>query len=556
VSLRRGTFGRRATGRQVAAAARSAIAYLSRHAPSDGSFEGAHDLSSRAAATTALYELAGSRFDDGTLAAIATREWSHVRDVMTAASEAVHRTADVRLAVQALVARIAHSTSRLPGDVDLLRSWTAFLVTGPSDDPGGDGVLALCGAFRILRDRSLLEEAAARGVALLASVGGTGRDDLRGADHRLAVPLAALEAIAPDAERRAALRSLVEPLLVPVVDGRVAISSLPWVDATTTTEIACRVESLVATLGVELCAGDRARASLLARAVLAGLASCYDRQVVPGHPRGTDADARGGFSERAEDRSVAFGLAPRVLRASVGALSWLGPRMRAAPRRTRGAKKGGSPRRHATAPRVVRVPVSLGMEWHPGGQTLRCGREVFTHEGPTPTDASHDVAHLLIAAASRLPWRPQGESWLVRFAEYNAVFVEHLLVETFNCVAQGGIAPESVLPKVLKHARWFVEEHFAPFPVTAEEAYRHLCAGLDADALVRLSPYFFAVKSNERGSPGARARSYALSFGAGDCPPPAPGSGAAMREVLCRQLSRMLERGPTRVDLRQRGIES
>jgi len=174
----------------------------------------------------------------------------------------------------------------------------------------------------------------------------------------------------------------------------------------------------------------------------------------------------------------------------------------------------------------------LGISWGPERQTLYCGTESFTHEGPAQTEPSHDLAHLLIAAAGNLPWRPAGEDKLVRHAEYNAVFVETLLDQIYNCVVFRSIRPDAILAECLRYGRWFVEEHFAPFPMPAEEAYRLFCRNINAAPLVRLSPYFFAQKRLERPRPndvklsGCRVRNrpwqdpetWEISFGAADVP--------------------------------------
>jgi hypothetical protein len=99
--------------------------------------------------------------------------------------------------------------------------------------------------------------------------------------------------------------------------------------------------------------------------------------------------------------------------------------------------------------------------------------------------------------SSDLLWLPQGNPDEVRIAEYNAVFLEQLLSNAYNCVVLQSIAPRDVLTKTLHYARWFVEQHYAPFPVAAEEAYRQFCWGIDTAAVSSLAAYFFVQRARE-----------------------------------------------------------
>jgi hypothetical protein len=137
-----------------------------------------------------------------------------------------------------------------------------------------------------------------------------------------------------------------------------------------------------------------------------------------------------------------------------------------------------------------------GMSWNPAWQVLFHQGEVYAHEGPTNTDPTHDMAHLIIALGSRLAWMPEGDQ--LRVAEYNAVFVEHLLDNSYWCVTNQSIEANSILKCTLDYARWFVEQHYAPFPIPTEEAYRQFCGGIDPDAVVGLAPLFFELKRRER----------------------------------------------------------
>jgi hypothetical protein len=166
------------------------------------------------------------------------------------------------------------------------------------------------------------------------------------------------------------------------------------------------------------------------------------------------------------------------------------------------------------------VVMRVGMSWNTKEQRYFCGDEFFLHEGFTATDPSHDCAHLLIAANGDMPWNPTGEkNAFVRTVEYNASVLEHLLDETFNCCVYR--APEAeCLPKVVKYAHWFVEEHYKPFPVSAKQALETFCSKLNKQTIVRLSPHFFSMKRSERQNPrGFRGGHIVLEFEVDDPPP-------------------------------------
>jgi hypothetical protein len=97
-------------------------------------------------------------------------------------------------------------------------------------------------------------------------------------------------------------------------------------------------------------------------------------------------------------------------------------------------------------------------------------RRVYVHDGFTNTEPSHDLAHVLIGMGSSLLWCPRGSDDEVRISEFNAVFLEHLLSTAYECVMCRSISLQEILPKALRHARWFVQEHYAPFPMATEEA--------------------------------------------------------------------------------------
>jgi hypothetical protein len=158
----------------------------------------------------------------------------------------------------------------------------------------------------------------------------------------------------------------------------------------------------------------------------------------------------------------------------------------------------------------------LRLCWRRERQTFAFGDTVYAHEGPTKTNPSHDLAHLLVAANGGLPWLPFGESW--RLAEYNAVFIETLLNHIRYAVVSQPIGGAVILKRTLRHARWFVDKHYAPFPVPAEEAYRLFCWQIYPSVIGRLSPLFFDLRAKELLAP-AGPEGVTIRFAASQTPP-------------------------------------
>jgi hypothetical protein len=181
----------------------------------------------------------------------------------------------------------------------------------------------------------------------------------------------------------------------------------------------------------------------------------------------------------------------------------------------------GAAARTTTGAQDVDV-ATLFLCWRRDRQTFGCGDAVFVNEGRTSTNPSHDLAHLLIAANGGLPWHPVGETR--RLAEYNAVFIEHLLDQIYNFIIWRASDASTVLRKTLHHARWFVEEHYAPFPVPAEEAYRLFCWEVDPSTIGRLSPLFFQLRSLERRTPDVLDECVEIRFDRHDTPPAVGGA--------------------------------
>ncbi len=52
---------------------------------------------------------------------------------------------------------------------------------------------------------------------------------------------------------------------------------------------------------------------------------------------------------------------------------------------------------------------TLTFYWSPQRQSFACDQDVSDGHGAIPTDPSHDLAHLIIAANGGMAWQPQGD---------------------------------------------------------------------------------------------------------------------------------------------------
>jgi len=160
---------------------------------------------------------------------------------------------------------------------------------------------------------------------------------------------------------------------------------------------------------------------------------------------------------------------------------------------------------------------SLSMRWTSEHQLMELGTQRFEHSGSTPTDPSHDLAHLMIGANGDLPWAPEGDRDVVKLAEFCAVFIEHLLSNIFN--AHHGQADFATLNAcTIAYGKWFVEHHFAPFPVSFDDAYQGLRTRLKPDVLGPLSLHFFRLKSAESSTPDYRSMEWWMSIDLSELP--------------------------------------
>lgn len=175
----------------------------------------------------------------------------------------------------------------------------------------------------------------------------------------------------------------------------------------------------------------------------------------------------------------------------------------------------------------------LSFFWSRERQEIACDGERFAHPLPVSTSPSHDVAHLLVAA-SWLPWKPTGTRDEICASEFNSVLLEHLAVDVLDAIVLGHSAHGS-LPRVLEYARHFAEVHYAPFPVSFEDAVDRFCEGLDAETILRLSPVFFRTRAFELAHQDRTDHVLSASFSSAFTPESCALTRSA-REALARQL--------------------
>lgn len=180
----------------------------------------------------------------------------------------------------------------------------------------------------------------------------------------------------------------------------------------------------------------------------------------------------------------------------------------------------------------------LSFFWSRERQEIMVDGEAFAHSTTTPTSPAHDLAHL-IAAAAGLPWKPRGTRDQICFAEHAAIFLENLAVNAFDAVHCGG--NNDVLDRTVEHARWFVEQHYAPFPSSAEVALARVRDDADLEVIVGLSPIFFRLRAYELAHSDFRERTFGARFSSAFRSPIDDVSRGPQR-VLAAQLVALRER--------------
>lgn len=163
-------------------------------------------------------------------------------------------------------------------------------------------------------------------------------------------------------------------------------------------------------------------------------------------------------------------------------------------------------------------PKKLTFFWSLTKQIFMCNEVYYQSQETASTDPSHDLVHLIVAANGNLTWLPHKQREVACLAEYNAVLLETLFDRTCNMLIFNTVNYRNLWVVVLKHMQWFVEKHFAPFPISNEEAYQHFCCQVNPFVVSRLFPYYLAIKRYERSHSNYREAEYQLSFNSDDQP--------------------------------------
>lgn len=158
-----------------------------------------------------------------------------------------------------------------------------------------------------------------------------------------------------------------------------------------------------------------------------------------------------------------------------------------------------------------------GMDWSPERQILIHQSRVYLHRGATLTPPSHDIAHLLVGTCTGSRWIPRGELDEIKLAEFSAIVIEHLLARIYGSTLGSSSTTEEITAQTRTHGRWFVERHYAPFPLSYQEAEQRFISSLDIESLTRLCPLFFEQKHKERES-GFMTQNWILSFRSAEIP--------------------------------------
>jgi hypothetical protein len=86
-------------------------------------------------------------------------------------------------------------------------------------------------------------------------------------------------------------------------------------------------------------------------------------------------------------------------------------------------------------------------------------KEIKVNDKPPPTWACHDIAHFICGFHKNLEW--DYEANLNHIAEYNAVFVEHLLTHfSFHHHYNLAIDFKSISNQIFNYMKWFSEDYY------------------------------------------------------------------------------------------------
>ena len=149
------------------------------------------------------------------------------------------------------------------------------------------------------------------------------------------------------------------------------------------------------------------------------------------------------------------------------------------------------------------------LEWNPAWQTFGNLEEYIQHEGPIPTNPSHDLVHLILGAHGGLPWLPYRDRVQSYMAEYNAVLLENLY---HLCCPTHTYTGEQVWQELRRYMQWFVDVHYAPFPCSAADAWAAFQTALNVERALHWFPLFGQMRWMELHQTDYRQKHHQLTF--------------------------------------------
>ena len=363
-----GGFGSRAglSWRSIADIIKMSLRYLDRHLSPSGRFDyiydGASDRRSEeynlvrhAGTMMILSRIAGTRFDDGSVARAVDRAISYMnRFVGEIESDGCRRSCVIEedgvaklgataLMLLALIYKVERSAVKDAADLRLVNNLAHHLTWQQAEDGRfvskyefatqrgieswspyfpGEATLALCCAYRVTGNALFLERAGRGARYLLREQRGPASADPPPVNHWLMMSLDVLHSIDGDSTWVDHLRDLASSMLRDPVEGR----PRSWLRIGSTCEIATRVEGLVAAAMVERRVGERGRVKVLLKEIFSGIARCLERQVGRRTSR-LHPGAEGGFVQTSLSQNlIRIDYVQHVLAASFGALELLGSR--------------------------------------------------------------------------------------------------------------------------------------------------------------------------------------------------------------------------------------
>lgn len=137
--------------------------------------------------------------------------------------------------------------------------------------------------------------------------------------------------------------------------------------------------------------------------------------------------------------------------------------------------------------------------------------EVRINEEKPPTTPSHDIAHFICGFHKEYEWDYMGDPVSAKVAEYNAVFMENLLV--FYTHARVKKWPIYMVSSVLdNHMIWFTNEHYK-FDISDLTLKKWFLKRIEPSVIIQHYPSFRDILMKEKELPeGSDVRDMKVSI--------------------------------------------